>query len=90
MTHNIQYKTVTEIRDNFAEVVEYAQTGIPTIGSIRGKRAVAVVPVEVLDAYIQHEADELRSLIAERSQEETLPLLTELDHLVNGIQERTQ
>lgn len=76
-------KSLTEIKASWADVVATAQAGIPTVGLNRGKRVVAIVPVEMLDKYLADEANALREMVRARENEDTVPLLAELDAVLD-------
>ncbi|MFD8335579.1 prevent-host-death family protein [Streptomyces solisilvae] len=86
MTSLVEQKSLTEIKNGLADVVAKAQQGIATVGLNRGKRAVAIVPVEVLDKYMETEARELRDMIHGREDEETTVLADELDAVTDKLQ----
>ena len=87
MPSEIEVMNTSTLRDNLYSVVERAKRGIPTIGAIRNKRTFAVVPIEVLDAYLQGQTRELRELIHARQGEPTIDLTDELDAAVTAVQE---
>lgn len=76
---------LSELRDNFSESVVRAQMGIPTIGTNRGKPIVAIVPVEVLNEYIENEQRELREMIRGRQNEDTTDLTAELNAITDKL-----
>ncbi|WP_150113000.1 prevent-host-death family protein [Streptomyces violaceusniger] len=85
MKNLVDEMSLTDIKNAFGDVVSKALLGQPTVGLNRGKRAIAVVPVEVLDKYLVDEQRELREMIREREDEETVPLAPELDEVTGKL-----
>jgi prevent-host-death family protein len=72
--------SIREVRDRLADVVDRAVVDhLPTIITRRGKRAAAVVPVEMLDEYERlAKAEDLRmideAMVRIRAGEPTVPI----------------
>jgi antitoxin (DNA-binding transcriptional repressor) of toxin-antitoxin stability system len=83
METTVRKMALTEIKNNWSAVVTRAKEGMPTIGTDRGKDAVAVVSVDVLMKFIEGERSELHEMIRARRDEPTTDLADELEAVVN-------
>jgi len=77
----------TEIKNNLGDVLAKAARGEPTIGTTRGRRTIAIVPIEEHDEYVQSETGKLRDLIRAREGEPTTNLTEELEATVTAVEQ---